>query len=530
MTAAPKLRPTQRRAPYDLAVALGDGDWRARVEWPIGLEPAFAAGDARLKGLAALIRDAGDADLRDILALAGVRALVLTLAQIEAALTLSAARRTGLELASDEPEVAYLSGGGERPPARGLPQHWMRVPPKRRLRELRGALRWTPAWRAPLTWLLPTATVLNENAMLRDAARQSGERLDLRYAEALYRDLRARDIGPGDRTRAAAAGDLLTELLSVEGADADIAARQRSLAAQTAHELCREAARDLAAARRIKLPQRIWGASGGRWPGRVLTLEILRRGGQATRFDHGGGRGLNIFPAWPAVLDLPVSTRYVMATERLASRLRAQGAAELAPRDRPVAIAGHRGDPTFARLPRSHSRQRPARPRVLYASGVLRGFRQTVPAQLPDVLYLDWQFRLVAALHKLPIELVCRPHPMGVLAGRPHPISALVQPAPHVFEELLPDVDVVLLDQPHSTTFYSAICTDRPVVLLDFGTPYFDSTADLLVAARCTVLRTAYDERHRPTVDEGQLAEALLGGSERADPTAFRELLIGELA
>jgi hypothetical protein len=479
--------------------------------------------------LVKLIRDAADPDLRDILTVAGVRSLGLSLAQIEAALTLSASRRRGLQFDSMEPELAYLAGAAAAPPPRGLPEHWLRVPKKRRLREWRGVLRWTSPWRAPLTWIAPHATVVNENAILRDAAARSGKRLNLRYVEALYSEVCRTEAGPGDVARAEAAADAIANLLQVEDIDPDIARRQTELASATARHLCRLAARDLSAVRRMRLPKRIWGASGGRWSNRIVTLEILRRGGEATRFDHGGGRGLNVFPCWPAALDFPTATRFVMATDGLAARLRAQGANELTPADRPVEIVGHRGDPTFGRLPRAISRSRPARPRVLYASGVLRGFRQTVPAQLPDVLYLDWQFRLVAALRRLAIDLVFRPYPGGAFGGAAHPIAALVPAAERSFEALLNEVDVVVLDQPHSTTFYSAVCTDRPLVLLDFGAPFFDSAAQPLVAARCAVLQARYDARNRPTIDEAALAEAVLGGPRRADPTSFRALLAGEL-
>src|SRR3546814_1607937 len=51
------------------------------------------------------------------------------------------------------------------------------------------------------------------------------------------------------------------------------------------------------------------------WPTRALSLEVLRRGGRVTRFDHGGGTGINLLEEVWNLTDLSVSTRFVVPTE-----------------------------------------------------------------------------------------------------------------------------------------------------------------------------------------------------------------------
>ncbi len=102
-----------------------------------------------------------------------------------------------------------------------------------------------------------------------------------------------------------------------------------------------------------------------------------------------------------------------------------------------------------SRLKRPNGRRR-----VIYASGKLRGLRQTVPAQLPDLVYLDWQMRLVERLNELPIELICKPHPEGITAGEAHPLTNIGDVRSGRFEDLIPEADVFVLDVPHSTTFF----------------------------------------------------------------------------
>lgn len=465
---------------------------------------------------------------------AGARTLVLSLAQIEAAATLSAARLAGWRMAYREPELAFLAGqaGATMPASRGIPPHHLQNVSLSRFRELRGALRWTSMWRAPLTWLAPQASAISENKLLRQAAAKTPIRLDVRYAQSLFRSFAPDEDGAVDRDRAMAAAEALAGLLAHDGIAEDIAIRQRQLCLHTATDLCLRAARDLSAARNARLPRNLWAGTAGPWPNRVISLEVLRRGGTVRRFDHGGGRGLNRFPAWPVVLDLCLSTTFVMASQGLADRLRAQGVDKMMPQDKAIEIASGDGDPSFAHLPAAFTRKRPSRPRVLYAPGLLRGLKQTVPAQMPDVLYLDWQYRLIKQLQKLPIDLVCRPHPnMRALGSlRTQPIADLIEPSPVPFESSLPEVDVVLLDQPHSTTFYSAICTDRPIALIDFRTPYFDTAATELIDARCRIIPAGFDARNRPMVDLQAVAAALLDEPEPVDNTAVRKLLIGELS
>lgn len=519
--------------PYDYHAAIAMPDWRRRVSSPIGLKTTFPVGDSLLFGLSKLIRDMQDSELRSVLVLAGSRVLIFGLPLIEMALSLDAAEDCGQHLVSSFPERAYLDG--EIALSELLPRN--RVPPVEEvqlawLRRIKRMSRWTPLYRMPATLIAPQATAITENDLLRETARKGSVRLAFHHAEGLYHELLRHTDTPGREDLVDQATSLLAELLmSVCTISEFRAGRLRALIESQARLLFCLAVRDLTAARRLRsLPRRVWAGTGGKWPGRVLSLEILRRGGQIVRFDHSAGRGVHRFPAWPAILDLYVSSEFHLATDELAKRLEAQGVNDLMPVDRQCPLIGQNGEPHFKGLRTQRVGSNKGRPRVVYAPGLLRGLLQTVPAQIPDVIYLDWQMRMVEALKRLPVDLACRPHPGGILSKGNHPLADVAPVSDQIFEDLIPEADVFITDQPHSTTFYAALCTDRPVVLIDFGAPFFDDRSAEAVERRCRIIKTNYDERNRPLVDEDELEEAVCGGPERCDPAEFRSLLLGEHA
>ncbi len=129
-------------------------------------------------------------------------------------------------------------------------------------------------------------------------------------------------------------------------------------------------------------------------------------------------------------------------------------------------------------------------------------------------------------LKTLPVDFTCRPHPEGLLKGRPHPVAGIVEPSPRRFEELVEETDLFVFDYVQSTTFYEALCTDRPIVLLDMGAPIFDAELRATLERRCRVVPVAFDDRNLPRLDEAALRDAVCGGSDVADPGEFRSLLL----
>lgn len=525
------------RVPQDFAAAMAADDWRQEFTWPLALESAAGTSVANLRRRVEAVRDLPaatdrDREIRDLAILAGGAAHGPSQYFLETALAIEAGRARGIELFGDSAEFRYLAGDlaeKELPP---LPAVLVPArPPRAWARRIARAATWTPPWRLPLTLTAPMATAVTHNELMAHVARTRVARVSFRHAEGILHDACQKDVPPDSGL----SGAIIDLLLGFVGDDPDLspemASRLRHLVARQARPAVDAAVRDLGALRRVRsLPMTVWASTGGYPPSRALALEVIRRGGHVTRFDHGYNRAVHGIFEYLVWLDLFAGQKMVMPTVEMATRLDRPEVRHLLPKDMPGEIEGFAGRSPLTRFARAHATQPAAgQPRVLYAPHLFRGARQTVPSNLPDVVYLDWQLRLAETLTQLDVDLTVRPHPGGLARGRPHPLSRIVSLADRPFEQLIPSADVFLFDSPGSSVFMQALVTDRPVVFIDFGAPYFAPDILPIVAQRCRMIPAGPDERGLPQVDRQALQEALADPA-RPDPAALfalRELLLG---
>ena len=521
-------------APFDFAATRSWPDWRDHVAWPVSHAETFRLGRDMIRALLAATRQIADDDLRHMAVLAGGMISSSGLALAETALVAQEERNAGLRFVGEPPELAFLRGElpeTERPTPRGssafLPQARPRWILPRRLARIKS---WSPFWRLPGNLLAPTVTVISHNPLLHGYARDGVERVGFQHAEVLFERARRRPGEPATTGRAAElAREMAQAMARAAALDEPHGARLRRLLLDQIELLLARAERDLWALSHLRgLPLRVWAGTGGYWPSRALGLEVWRRGGHVTRFAHDGTQGITDVLE-PFVLgELAVCDTFVAMTPALAEGVDLDRVGGLLPGGRRPRILGHRGVPKLARLPLDRRGKPAPRRRVVYAPTILRGFRQLMPPLLPDVIYLDWQLRVAETLAELPIDLICRPHPEGILAGLPHPLAEVAALSPHPFESLIGRADLFVFDYAQSTTFLEALCTDRPIVFIDMGTTAFTPKVRAALERRCRVIRPRFDEAHRPWVAAEALAEAVCGGGETADPGEFRALFMAE--
>jgi hypothetical protein len=278
--------------------------------------------------------------------------------------------------------------------------------------------------------------------------------------------------------------------------------------------------------KRAPLPRRIWSGTNGDYATRLVAAEVRRRGGSVDVFDHGGATGVAQLPASTALIEMCTASRYHLATPEMARLLAATEARAFAHRVNEVELAGERGEPTFRRSIRDNTAPSGTRKRVIYVGHPYRGLRQVPLAALPDVVYWDFQIHLVEALKRLDIDLLCKPHPEGYFVGKRNPIEDLAPTSYRRFEEHLDDADLFLFDAPTSTTFVEALCTRRPVVLIDRFYEINPAVRPRL-EERCRIVKAFADGRNRVRVDPADLAAAILTAPREADPRYFRGLVVG---
>lgn len=516
--------------PFDLKSAMDGAAWRANLRWPVAYPSLRQKQLSTLSSILTLIAEIPDPQAHRVALLVqgALGSLIRTIGEL--ALLAEGAGRENINFFGATAEFEYIRGNLAAAELNPI------VPARKKdasinlawARQLVRVASWT---KSPLqiarAMIAPDHVAVSHNALMRDVASRSAEAVGFRHAEYIL--LSGRRLA-SPRNNKELVRDVVDRYERLLGRTYDVAPptleRMVAIYRRTAPIIVERAARDLCGLSRLPdLPRSLWAGSAGPYAVRAIAIEIRRRGGTTTGFDHGGSLSMIDDPAQVALRELSVNDRYVLPTPGCVEAIAQTGALSA---NRPFGetqLVAEQGDPTFRVPAHRGGKSARSRPRIYYMASIFRGLRQHVPTYLPDPVYLDWQLRLVEALKPLKVDLISKPHPEGLLKGGRHPLEDAGPVEYRRFEEVRADADGFLYDLPQSTTFWEAVCTDRPITLIDFGVTRFNATVAPLIERRCRIVKVRWDARNLPSIDTDELADALLS-TQAGDPSEFRELLI----
>lgn len=515
--------------PFDAAMAASERARNNRIAWPIS--PTFAS-DAYRATLARFLILASNlsTDQRDAAYLGGAALGVIAVEMLEAALCVQYGDARGIAPYGDSPLLTYFGTKDSSPeqlPFTAVKPGPVSAPRIPTLTSLRVTARWESPVRLIRTVFGGGPAVISLNDLVR-------ETIQLRPARYVYRD--AGGILARGRRGAFSKTDIEPELAAaVAGALADSPAldefrRQKLRAAllPLAEKFMARASADLHALSSLPhLPSKVLSGTGAKYASRAVGLASLRRGGEVLRCAHSVTLGLLDAPELAAASELCVSSSFIMATPRLAGALERSKAGELLPPGRRAEIHGLAGDPKIRKLPLLRRRRPASRPTVVYAPTMIRAVARHAFSTLAPIVYLDWQLRLARKLSRLPLRLICKPHPEGVFQNKRHPLEDIAETVYVPFEQVIENADIFIFDRPISTTFGEALCTDRPIIYIDLGPPDFTAEIKPLIDRRCRVIPATYGGDNVPHVDERQLADAFRDLHDIVEPLDFADMIIG---
>ncbi|MFN0044115.1 MAG: hypothetical protein ACKVSF_12980 [Alphaproteobacteria bacterium] len=510
-------------------------DWRERLAWPISLGRLRASAEAMCSETIAAASELTDALERQVFVVACGRFVNAAMSLVEAGLVAQVEATHGILPLGGPPEMAYLRGHAGAPHAledrrRGMgvldvtPADWPL------LRAFARARSWSSPIALPRAVMWPDAVAVSHNSLLITRARRLRPSLGYRPA--------ANFVAAARRDTTAACPENLAELarrmaprLIARFPELNEPFRARVTAAFVARlePVLRRIGADILALRAVRrLPKALWRGTGGSYAGRVLSAEVLRRGGYVLGFDHGGDTGISQLPQLTAMIELMVASEFCVGTDTQRRLLEDSGFPAIARPVHAARIIADRGEELFRRASIDGRARSGARRRVVYVGHPFRGLRQFAIVGTPDAVYWDLQSRVAKALAGMAIDLVCKPHPEGALVGRRNPIEDFAPTSYRRFEEHLADTDVFVFDAPTSTTFAEALCTNRPVVLIERGHYPFNPRIEGEMRARVRMVPSRVDERGRIWPDAAALEDAVMAGAATADPGYFRRLLAGK--
>jgi len=516
--------------PFDMAGVEANPHWRDELAWPVSPLNLGETYRQILSDYLALVRTLSSDEQR-IAILAMAPAIGVAAPAFEIAQYVDAEAKTGVRVLGQKPEFKYLRGDSKQVPSprmRGFTDTI--AAPRMPLRRNTQVTRWWTSWqRMAPTMLRPDAVAVAENELLIASARVSPEKIAFRHGGLYIRAARKRNVAASEGLAALSAKIIKTVMACLE-VDEEICERVEALLTVNCLPLLTRVSSDLNGLGQAKdLPQKIWSGTAGNYTTRAIGLEVMRRDGSVTRFEHGGTNGMMNYPEVSALLELLATTTLVLPSEKLAENVRSSGATALLPANQNVKVIGHDAilplpkhrpfDPTN----RSHRK-------VVYCPTLLLGSRRHAFSTLPDPLSLDWTLRITEALLDMPITLLCKPHPEGVFQGRDHPVSKIAATSYRRFEDEIDDADLFIFDRCHSTAFWVALSTDRPVVYLEATPPALHPAIRGAMERRCRILQATFDDRNRPQIDAVAFRDAVVGGEANVDPAEAQEILLGRSA
>lgn len=524
--------------PFDYFAALTMPNWRDHFRWMLSetqVEAIYETLDKRIIAFAKGLAANRNKQNLFLLSMPIIRNRMIEL-QL-AALSVQAAEQEHIDLVSSLDEVNYLKTGDET----YLTSHvgfglvekgvkWLLF------RRILRTLTWTPWWKLPWVMLKPEIIAVTHNDTLRRKARLSKKRVYFYQAGLLFNQAKAhyQQQAPG-----ADVEELSEEIFALtvnKKLFADIYfARLEKLAKAFIRRHLQTCFHDLEALCQCpRLPENVMIGSGGVYASRAIALAVLQRGGTVMSFAHATGTALTPVYELLEMVELAVTSEFVDLSPAAAARIDKHFPQQERAAFHDFKISAIDGSPHYKKyVAKANARISSAdRPTVVYTPTETTLFRG--PILSSNMVYLDWQLRLVELLRQMDINLICQPHPQGVFRDRSltHPLREAFDIPYRKFEDIIDQADVFLVDYIHSTIFGEMLASDRPIVRIAFN----DHTevgvhADLkpLLDARCRTVPVAFKDDHLPYIDKQQLQDAILNKwREKVDARAFRALLLDQ--
>jgi len=121
---------------------------------------------------------------------------------------------------------------------------------------------------------------------------------------------------------------------------------------------------------------------------------------------------------------------------------------------------------------------------------------------LSDVVLIDWQLRLLSYLSKLGYEIYVKPHPESLIdVPEFFKDSIGVKVLTKKFEKVYKKADILLFDNPFTTTFGFALKTKKPLIFIDFFMIDLHLKERELLEKRCYAIKGKFLIDNRVEID-----------------------------
>jgi len=251
-----------------------------------------------------------------------------------------------------------------------------------------------------------------------------------------------------------------------------------------------------------KKPVSLFIGSNNNTLSRILSVAVRKNGGKVTAFSHGEPLAYN----WKKIawMELALADEYVEYSPALAETL-AESSKFYPPANgnQSTIIGGG-----FKLLKSIREREKQKNPPEKIETVMLIGnaYRETglsCVTSFPAPVQFDLERRIIELLRQFGYKVVYKKHPGGLLGKKELdfkiPNLEIISDS---FEENLDKADAYFFYYTRTSTFGPALCTNKPIFVLDGGWEEIPEKMKRLLHSRCVFMEASFNERNLIELDE----------------------------
>ncbi len=280
------------------------------------------------------------------------------------------------------------------------------------------------------------------------------------------------------------------------------------------------------------IPKNLWMGTGSNYYNRLLAKLVRDKNGIVTCFEHGEPKSIykDTFLGYG---ELGLCNRYMTYTKQSAELYKDSWADTIKLQNQmPKIITPYGcGKPylqiVFKRYGKNKTISYKGK-KVVYIANAFRNDLVSYYVLKPtDVVCLEWQRYLSKVLSESGYEIAFKMHPEGILVNRSFAAFEDMNYLDGKFEDILDRDNILIFDHTGSTALTIAVCTNKPIVLIDDGLLSLHVEARKHLATRCAIVDGYFDDKNRFRVEKDKLQEALVNASKSKNYDFSYRYLIG---
>ena len=263
---------------------------------------------------------------------------------------------------------------------------------------------------------------------------------------------------------------------------------------------------------KIKTPATLITGTGSGYSARVLSYQFLLSGNEVLRTTHGGDAPFFNDALSPSI-EFPFASKYIVYGDQAAQTIKTtidnRTESEYPFYTRSVVAAGSNFHSKI--LNRAQIKKNKEVHAVTIVAGCFLGTYRGAPQPfLHDVVYMEWQRRLLLLTKKLGYKVTSKRHPKGRMSRtKIFPDSADNELINTTMADIEQHTDAYIFDF-QGTAFMEAICTLKPVIYIDIPIRPLRFEARSQISESISIVPAFFNQQNRVVIDEKKLEQALI--------------------